>query len=60
MRAYLLTTGTVFGLLTVIHLWRMIGERQLASDPWYLVVTALAAGFGLWAWRLLRVSRVSG
>lgn len=59
MKAYLLTTGAVFGLLTLVHIWRMIEEGpQLATDPWYVLITVAAATLGLWACRLLwRVPR---
>jgi hypothetical protein len=57
MKTYVVTTGTLFGLLTVVHLWRIIGEEpQLATDPWYLLITATAAALAIWAWRLVRRS----
>ena len=52
-----MTTGAVFSLITVTHIWRMIGEgSRLAADPGYLLLTAVAAGLGVWAWLLLRRS----
>ena len=55
MRAYLWTTGTVFGLVTAAHVWRILAERpSLARAPWYVLLTLAAAGLALWAWRLLR------
>jgi hypothetical protein len=59
MKAYLVTTGIVFTLVTAAHIWRVIGEtRSLARDPWFILITLFAAGLSLWAWRLLRqVSR---
>jgi hypothetical protein len=57
MRAYLVTTAVVFGLLVVAHIWRMIEEGPaVATDPVYLLTTAAAAGLCGWAWRLLRSS----
>ena len=57
MKAYLMTTGAVFGLITVAHVWRMVDEwPRMASDPGYILLTAAAAALGLWAWRLLRQS----
>ena len=57
MRPYLVTTGAVFGLLTVVHIWRMIAEGpSVARDPWYILITAIAAALCLWALRLLRTS----
>ncbi len=56
MKAYLMTTGALFGLLTVVHLWRVTEETHLATDPWYIFITVAAAALCLWAWRLLRRS----
>ena len=61
MKAYVVTTGALFGLLTVVHLWRIVEEwPHLASDPWFLLATGAAAALGLWAWRLLRNSHRAG
>ncbi len=55
MRAYVMTTGVVFGLLTLAHVWRAIEEGpHLATEPWYVLITVAAATLSLWAWRLLR------
>jgi len=55
MKAYLATTGTLFGLVTLAHIWRIAAERpHLATEPWYILITLLAAGLSLWAFRLLR------
>ena len=57
MRAYVMTTGTLFGLLVLAHVWRMIEESPaLATDPWYILITLVAAGLAVWAWRLVRLS----
>ncbi len=56
MRAYVMTTGVVFGLLTLAHLWRIIVERHLATDPIFILITVVAASLCVWAWRVLRVS----
>ena len=59
MKAYVTTTGVVFGLLTVAHIWRAIEESHLATDPWYVLITVAAAALSLWAWRVLwRASRL--
>jgi hypothetical protein len=58
MRAYVITTGVIFALLTLVHLWRVIEEgAHVARDPWYAVITILAAALAVWAWRVSRVSR---
>jgi hypothetical protein len=57
MKAYLITTGTVFGLLTLAHIWRIVAEEpQLAREPWFILITTVAAALCLWAWHLLRLS----
>ena len=50
MKAYVVTTGAVFGLLTVAHLLRIAGENAaLAADPLYLAITAASAALCVWA-----------
>ncbi len=57
MKAYVVTTGAVFGLLTLAHLWRIMEEgTDLATNPWYVLITVAAAALSLWAWRLVRLS----
>ncbi len=54
MKAYIMTSGAVFGLLTLAHIWRAIEEGPgLAKDPWFVVITVFAAALCLWALRLL-------
>jgi hypothetical protein len=54
MKAYVITTGAVFGLLTLAHIWRVIEEGpRLATQPWYVLITVAAAALCLWALRLL-------
>ena len=55
MKAYVMTTGSVFGLLVVAHVWRVVEEAHLATDPAFILTTAVAAALCLWAWRVLRV-----
>ena len=58
MKAYLMTTGSVFGLIVLAHVWRVIAEGpHLVTDPWYILLTAAAAALCVWAWRLLRLLR---
>lgn len=58
MKTYVMTTGAIFGLLVVAHIWRIIAESpSLATDPFYVVITIVAALLSLWAWRLLWLSR---
>ena len=60
MKAYLLTTGVLFGLITIAHILRIIVEwPRFATDPWYLILTFAAAALCVWACRLLRQSAPS-
>jgi hypothetical protein len=54
MKAYFITTGVIFGLLTIMHVWRMFSEGGFHRDPWFVAITLLSAGFCIWAFQLLR------
>jgi hypothetical protein len=55
MKAYVITTGAVFGLLTVAHVVRMFLERpRLGDEPWYIVITLASAALCAWAVVVLR------
>jgi hypothetical protein len=55
MKAYVATTGVLFASITVAHVWRAYEEgRGVAHDPFFLVLTAIAAAFSVWALVLLR------
>jgi hypothetical protein len=57
MRTHVMTTGVLFGLVTLAHVWRVLVEGPgPATDPWYILLTVAAAGLCLWAWRLIRLS----
>jgi len=54
MKTYVMITGAIFGLLTVVHIWRAIAEEtHLATDPWYVLITLASAALCIWALRLL-------
>ena len=60
MKAYLVTTGALFGLLALAHVLRTVGEwTRLRTDPWFLLegpgIGLVAAALSFWAWRLLRL-----
>ncbi|MDB4883014.1 MAG: hypothetical protein JWL95_1780 [Gemmatimonadetes bacterium] len=58
MKAYVITTGTIFGLLTLAHVWRMFAESMaLAKDPSYLLITAIAAAMCIWAFVAVKRQR---
>ena len=44
MKPYVITTGTVFGLIVVAHIWRAVVEGPgIAKDPVYIILTVVAA-----------------
>ena len=55
MQAYLITSSTIFGLLVVAHIVRIVGEGTQVVDRWFVLITVLAAALCAWAWRLLLV-----
>jgi hypothetical protein len=61
MKAYVVTTGIVFGLLTLAHLWRIAAEGlHLLTNPWWVGITIGAAALSFWAWRVLRLLERGG
>jgi hypothetical protein len=56
MKAYLITTGTVFALIVASHVLRFITEGGALRDPFLWVLTFLAAALSFWAFSLLRLS----
>lgn len=54
MRAYVLTSGTLFGLLVLAHMARLFAEgARVLESPMFVVTTLLAAGMTAWAVRVL-------
>ena len=61
MKPYVLVTGAAFGLLTVVHVLRVIEEGpHLLAEPSWLLITMAAAALCLWAFRLLWLARARG
>jgi hypothetical protein len=54
MRAYVATTGLLFALIVLAHLWRMTVETHLAREPWYVALTVAVAVLAAWSALLLR------
>ena len=54
MRAYVITTGVIFVLITLSHIVRMAMEPRVLTEPLYLLLTLLSAALGIWAVVLLR------
>jgi hypothetical protein len=50
MKAYLITTGILFALITLLHIWEIIERGHLMIEDPFVVL--LAAGMAVWAWTL--------
>jgi hypothetical protein len=54
MKAYVITTGAIFALITIAHIVRMIVESRVLTEPVYLLLTLISAALAIWAVVLLR------
>lgn len=55
MRAYVITSGTLFGALALAHVSRVFMEsRALATDPENVIVGLIALGLSIWAFTVAR------
>ena len=55
MRAYIITTGLIFALITIAHIVRLVLESTRAlTEPLFVLFTILSAAFVVWAITLLR------
>lgn len=55
MKAYIITTGAIFALITIAHIVRMATEStHVLREPIFLLLTILAAALSAWAVVLLR------
>lgn len=58
MKAYVVTTGAVFGLITIAHLLRIAMEGwHLTTEPVYIFLTIASAALCIWAVYVLRHSK---
>ena len=53
MKAFLVVAGSVFGLIVVAHIARIAVEPNMAREPWFWLITIVAAALSGWAWRLV-------
>lgn len=55
---YVMISGTVFGVVALLHLLRLVNHWPFQVGPWFLPVwvswfgAAVSAGLCLWAFRL--------
>jgi len=61
MKAYLITTGLVFGAIVVSHIARVFAEgTRLLAEPDWVILTLLATALCVWAFSLLPRARRAG
>jgi hypothetical protein len=55
VKAYVILTGTLFGLLAVLHVWRLIAEwNDLRAEFWIVAGGSVFAGaLSIWALQLI-------
>ena len=57
MKAYLILTGAIFGIVGVAHLLRLFIEGHPLSDAWFVgsnvALFVVGGGIAVWAVRLL-------
>jgi len=57
MKAYLIVSGAIFGIVGVAHVLRLFVEGHSLSDRWFIAhnvaLFIVGAGLALWALRLL-------
>ena len=54
MTAYLATSGSLFGLLALVHVWRIAEEGWgPTTNPWFVAITLVAGALSVWGFRLL-------
>ena len=56
MRAYILTSGSIFGLIVLAHVLRLVVEPHVLREPVWVLLTLAAAGLCVWAFRVLRLA----
>ena len=54
MKSYVMTTGLVFALLALAHVWRVIAEGPGVANPFFIATTVAAAALSVWAFVVLR------
>ena len=55
MKAYVITTGVIFALITLAHIVRLALEStRVLTEPIFVLFTVLSAAIAIWAMTLLR------
>jgi hypothetical protein len=53
MKAFVIVSTVVFGLISVAHVWRSVVEPHLVREPWYILTSLVGIALFLWGFRLL-------
>ena len=54
MKAYIITSGAIFALITIAHIAHIAMEAHVLREPFFLLLTLLAAALSIWAFVVLR------
>jgi len=54
MKAYVMTTGVIFALITIAHVMRLVTEPHTFTEPFFLLLTLLSAALCTWGFLVLR------
>ena len=54
MKAYVITSGAIFALITIAHIAHIAMETHVLREPFFLLLTVLAAALSIWAFVVLR------
>ena len=55
MKSYVIISGSVFGLITLLHIMRVFAEGlRPVKEPLFMLFSIAAAALSLWAWRVLK------
>lgn len=54
MKAYIITSGAIFALITIAHIAHIAMETHVLREPFFLLLTLLAAALSVWAFVVLR------
>jgi hypothetical protein len=60
LKAYVITTGSMFVLIFAAHVWRAAVEGPgLVKSPVFVISSLVAVALALWAWQVLKSLRKS-
>ena len=54
MKAYVITSGAIFALITIAPIAHIAMETRILREPFFLILTLLAAALSIWAFVVLR------